>query len=1018
LANELYIITSFVVHFSYQMPLRINIQPKTEDARGRVRQKVFQSLGLSGKLTQVSIVDSYSTDARLTPKQAAAAVKLLTNKILEKGSIKTLAPKKFNWAIEISFLPGVTDNVGNTAKETLEDGLKKKFKPNEGVYSSQVLFLAGKLTENDVKKIADSLYNPLIQKVEIKDFKVFRKQKGFGPNIPKVHLASGQKVLTVNLNIPDEELAVLGRQGILDPQGFRRGPLSLDVDSLKVIRNYFHKLGRKPTDAELESLAQTWSEHCKHTIFADPLDELDEGIYKTYIKRATETVRKQKGKDDFCVSVFKDNSGGIDFDENFLVTHKVETHNSPSALDPFGGAITGIVGVNRDALGFGKGAKPVINFYGYCFADPRDKSELYRDQDKIQKMLSAKRIMEGVIAGVNAGGNQSGIPTPQGFLCFDPRFRGKPLVFVGTVGLIPKKIHGKPGHEKRARPGDLIVMAGGRVGLDGIHGATFSSETLSSGSPATAVQIGDPITQKKMSDALVKEARDLELYDSITDDGAGGLSSSVAEMAEQSGGCEVNLDKVPVKYPGLQPWQIWISESQERMTLAVPPKKWKKFARLMKKRGVEATVIGKFTDSGKCIVKYGRKTVIDLDMDFLHNGRPIKYQVSSSKYQTEKQAAPVPSKNDDTDRSRASSKIFQSFNLSILNLLRQPNIASFGFISEQYDHEVQGGSVTKPLQGRGRVNADASVTRPVLDSKKGVVLSQGILPWYSDISTYHMAAAAIDTAIRAAVAAGADPDKLALLDNFCWYSGNEPESLAKLKDAAKACYDYAVAFGAPFISGKDSMFNDFKGFDEKGKPVKISVPPTLLISAIGVMDDAEKAVTIDAKFADDAIYLLGETNNELGASEYEKMMNMDLDTDVPHVNAAKNLKLYRALSRAIKKEMLASAISLGRGGLAVALAKTAMAGELGVNVDLGRLPGNAKEYHHKLFSESQGRILVTVNPKFTKEFEKLMQGNPIARIGSVTEKKEIAIKDENGKKIADVKLSDALKAYRETFKDY
>ena len=331
------------------------------------------------------------------------------------------------------------------------------------------------------------------------------------------------------------------------------------------------------------------------------------------------------------MSVFKDNSGGIVFDDQYIVTHQVETHNSPSALDPFGGSITGIVGVNRDALGFGLGARPIANVYGFCVGDPEETSVLYRDKALTQPLLPARRILEGVIKGINHGGNQSGIPTPLGFVAVDPRYRGKPLVFAGTVGLIPRKMHGKKMSEKRARVGDYIVMTGGHVGLDGIHGATFSSEVLAEGSPATAVQIGDPITQKKMSDAIVREARDAGLYSSITDNGAGGISCSVAEMAKECGGCVVDLEKVPLKYPGLAPWQIWISESQERMTLAVPPRSWRALKKIFDRHGVEASVIGSFTSAKRCVVRYRGKRIMDIEMKFLHDGRPVTIQKSTKK---------------------------------------------------------------------------------------------------------------------------------------------------------------------------------------------------------------------------------------------------------------------------------------------------------------------------------------------------------------------------------------------------
>ncbi|MCX6794350.1 MAG: AIR synthase-related protein, partial [Candidatus Gottesmanbacteria bacterium] len=594
-------------------------------------------------------------------------------------------------------------------------------------------------------------------------------------------------------------------------------------------------------------------------------------------------------------------------------------------LDPFGGAVTGIVGVNRDTIGFGLGAKPILNTYGFCLADPARNVPLYKGAGKTQPMLSARRIFDGVVAGVNSGGNCSGIPTPQGFLYFDPRYRGKPLVFVGTIGLIPEKEKGKKLYVKKARPGDCIVMAGGRVGLDGIHGATFSSEALSAGSPATAVQIGDPITQKKLSDAIVKEARDLGLYTSITDNGAGGLSCSVAEMAKESGGCIVHLEKVPLKYQGLAPWQIWISESQERMTLSVPKKSWKRFSSLMKDRAVEATVIGTFTRSGKCVVRYKNKTVMDVDMHFLHDGFPKEHLHSK----------PVIRKHSEPDY-----KEKLSYTSGFLQLIGRKNISGFSFLSQQYDHEVQGSSVTKPLQGRGRVNADATVSRPVLSCQKGLVLSSGLASSYGDIDMYASVAAAIDTAVCACVVAGADPDRIAILDNFCWCNGRDPERLYELKRAAHACYDTAVAYGTPFISGKDSMYNDFVGFDASDKPVTISIPPTVLISALGILDDCAAAMTLDAKIPGDSVYVLGDTFDELGGSEWYAQLGA-VGNLVPRVRPAKHIRLYRTYYTLLKHNLLVSGKSVGRGGLAVALAKTALGGLLGMNLVLKTLPGNA-----------------------------------------------------------------------------
>jgi phosphoribosylformylglycinamidine synthase len=981
---------------------RIEIGSKVADARAGVRKRKLISLGF-GTIKNIHLIDVYTIDKDFSLPDLNKIASVLANPVTQISSVnKPLHPANFSCAIETGFLPGVTDNVAGTAKEIIEDLLKIKFKTGEGVYTSRLMFIEGAIGQKDADTIAGNLINPLIQRVHLKKRGQFVKDKGMDRIAPRVKLDKKIKVDTVNLDVEDEELVKIGKMGIKNSDGGRRGPLALDITYMKTIRKYFKKLGRNPTDVELESIAQTWSEHCKHTIFADPIDEIKEGLFKTYIKAATDKIRKIKGKNDFCVSVFKDNSGAIEFDQDYLITHKVETHNSPSALDPYGGAITGICGVNRDAIGFGKGAKPIINTYGFCFADPKIKSPLYKGADFTQKMLSPSRIMTGVIEGVNSGGNCSGIPTPQGFVVFDDRYQGKPLVFVGTVGIIPKKTNGKLNYVKKAIAGDLIVMIGGRVGQDGIHGATFSSEALDSGSPATAVQIGDPITQKKLSDAVVKEARNMNLYNSITDNGAGGLSCSVAEMAKESGGCEVALEKVPLKYPGLEPWKIWVSESQERMTLAVPKNKWLRFSNLMKRRGVEATIIGKFTASGSCLVRYKGKVVMDVDMKFLHDGLPPRPMKTALNPPVNKEPL---------------IKIKANLNQDLVKILSRPNIAGFEFISTQYDHEVQGGSVIKPLQGRGRVNGDTTVVKPVLASKKGVVISQGILPQYSNIDTYHMAASVIDTAIRNAVSTGGNIESLALLDNFCWCSSNDPARLGQLKRAAKACYDCAIGYETPFISGKDSMFNDFKGYDRMGQPIKISVPPTLLVSSIGVIDDIEKTVSIDLKMPGDLIYILGETDDELGGSEYFVMYKA-VGNHVPKVDAVKNKKLYKVFYQSVKKGLIASAISVNRGGLTVAIAKTAIAGMLGVDISVDNLPGTASRDDYSLFSESQGRIFVSINPKNKIEFERMIKNHPFALIGKVTDNSRIVIKGKKGKTIIDLDIKKALKAYKKTFKDY
>ncbi|MEI7709174.1 MAG: AIR synthase-related protein [bacterium] len=925
--------------------------------------------------------DSYVFDSNLSKIDLIRLAEALTNPILEKYFIdESPIVGDFSYAIEVGFLPGVTDNVAHTVKEIAIDLLKLEKDFNLQIYTSKIFFVKSKSFE-DANKYAMTLFNPLIERAHIVSIKSAKID--FPLEIPKVSLKDKKDVTAVLLNVGDEELIKIGKEGVADQDGSRRGPLALDLSSMQAIAAYFKKLKRNPTDIELESLAQTWSEHCKHTIFANPINDIKDGLYKTYIKGATNLIRKEKQKkgEDFCVSVFSDNAGGIVFDEDYLITHKVETHNSPSALDPFGGAITGIVGVNRDTIGFGLGAKPVANAYGFCFGMPEDEHPIFRDKALTQKMLSPKRIMDGVIKGINVGGNCSGIPTLSGFIKFDHRYKGKPLVFAGTVGLIPRKIGKKLSHEKAAQVGDYVVVVGGRVGLDGIHGATFSSVTMDSSSPATAVQIGDPITQNKLSDAIVKEARDMDLYTSTTDNGAGGISCSVAEMAKECGGVKVDLSKVPLKYPGLQPWQIWISESQERMTLSVPKKNWEVFKKLMESRGVEAVVIGEFSNSGKVVVEWEGKVIMDLEMEFLHNGLPKHHLHTTPTTQTHDEPKNY--------KGLPSVKILEK-------LLADKNISGFSFISEQYDHEVQASSVLKPLSGAGRINTDAQVFKPVLNSNKGVVLSSALYPSYGDISTYHMAACALDTTVRNIVAAGGSLKNLAILDNFCWCSSNDPKRLYQLVEAVKACYDYAVGYGTPFISGKDSMFNDFKGYDEKGNPIAISIPPTLLISGISVMPDLNKTVSPEFKNAGDTIYLLGETHDELGGTEYSKLLGA-VGNNVPKVNLEKNKQTYLALEKIIQKELVASSLSVTSGGLGIALAKASVGGNIGCSISLDQIESKALSIDAKLFSESQGRILVSVSPKNAKAFKKACAGVYLVELGKVEKNGKFVIFDGKNK---------------------
>jgi len=588
-----------------------------------------------------------------------------------------------------------------------------------------------------------------------------------------------------------------------------------------------------------------------------------------------------------------------------------------------------------------------------------------------------------------------------GSIVFDERYVGKPLVYCGTCGIMPRSIGGKPSHVKEARPGDVVVMVGGRIGKDGIHGATFSSEELHEASPTSAVQIGDPITQKRMTDFLLR-ARDRGLYTAITDNGAGGLSSSVGEMAKEPGGCEIHLDRSPLKYPGLDPWEILVSESQERMTLAVPPDKLAEFLKLAEKMDVEATQVGQFTDSGVFHCLWNGETVAYLAMGFFHEGVPKMDLKARWKHPH----------NPEPDFSQP-----EDLTATLEGMLSRLNICSKESVIRQYDHEVQGGSTIKPLVGENADGpGDAAVIRPLLDSCKGIVVSSGICPRYSDIDTYPMMACAIDEAVRNNVAVGGDPARMVGLDNFCWpdpvQSEKTPDGeykLAQLVRANKALYAYTIAYNVPCISGKDSMKNDLMA-----GAVKISVPPTVLFSVLGKIEDVRKAVTMDCKAPGDLVYCLGMTHEELGGSEYFAMRG-SIGNQVPQVRAEEAKGLYQRLHAAIMEGTVASCHDCSDGGLGIALAESAFAGGFGMEVDLGKIPAEGIERDdYLLFSESQSRFVVTINPEKKDAFLSIMKGITLGEIGKVTKGKEFIVIGLKGKKIIQADIYKLKAAWQRT----
>lgn len=734
--------------------------------------------------------------------------------------------------------------------------------------------------------------------------------------------------------------------------------LALARDEMLAIKDYFRDRKRNPTDVELETIAQTWSEHCKHKTLTGLIEyeensnkELISNLLKNTVMKATNELNKK-----WCLSVFKDNAGIISFDDKYAIAFKVETHNHPSALEPYGGAGTGIGGVIRDILGVGLGAKPILNTDVFCFGMP---DAPFR---KIPKgVLHPKRIMKGVVAGVRDYGNRMGIPTASGAVLFDERYTSNPLVYCGTVGIMPRDKC-----KKEVSAGDLILAVGGRTGRDGIHGATFSSLSLEENIEASVVQIGNPIIEKKITETIL-QARDKGLYKAITDCGAGGFSSAVGELGEDCG-AKVYLDRAPLKYAGLLPWEIWVSEAQERMVLAVPPKNLEAILKIFKSEDVEAAVIGAFTDDRKLTLYYKDKMVCNLDMEFLHEGVPKIKRKAVWK-----------------DRDYPEPEIRQKKNYTedLKKILSSLNVCSKEWVIRQYDHEVQGASVLKPLQGSANDGpGDACVIRPIPDSPSGIAVSNGINPKYGDIDTYWMAASSIDEALRNIVSVGGDIRYTALLDNFCWGSTKDPAQIGSLVRAARACYDMAKGFEVPFISGKDSLNNEY--VDEKGN--NLSIPPTLLISAVAIIKDLRKTISMDIKEKGGLIYIVGLTKDELGGSHYYAIHNF-IGSNVPRVNAAKAKKLMLALNEAIRKGLVRACHDCSEGGLAAACAEMAFAGGLGMEINLKRVPAELFRDDKILFSESNSRFIVEIKAKDKKAFEDCLKGNNFAQIGKVIQKK-------------------------------
>jgi phosphoribosylformylglycinamidine synthase len=985
---------------------RVEIEARPELADALAVETVARlAAWLSLRPARVRTRKVFHLDFGLGDDEATQVLDSLVDPVAEVGALGNL-PDALHageqpWVLSVGFLPGVTDSVGKSVALAAEDRLGRALSGR--VYSSVQYSFWG-LDEAQVQAAADQLlYNPMIQRAHLE-----RAPRELDLTVPSAGTGAAPKVEPVKLlDASDEELLRLSKDGML----------ALSLAEMQAIQAHYREQGRDPWDAELECLAQTWSEHCKHKIFASPIDyvdpdgqqqRLDRGLFRTYIRGATEKVaadRKQAGLDDdgaFLVSVFHDNAGVVRFTGDDHLVYKVETHNSPSALDPYGGAMTGIVGVNRDSFGTGLGADLLTNVWGYCLGDPRYDGKLPKG------LMHPRRIRDGVHRGVIDGGNQSGIPYSRGFELFDDRYAGKPLVYCGTVAVMPVETAGRPTHEKRTAVGDKVVMIGGRIGKDGIHGATFSSVELDESAPVQAVQIGDPITQKMMFDMLA-EARDRGLYSGMTDNGAGGLSSSVGEMAEATGGACIDLAKAPVKYPGLDPWEILISEAQERMSVAIPPDKLDAFLELARRREVEASVLGEFTDDGYFDVRYGDTQVARLSLEFMHSGVPLP--VLSARWDPPKTPGPT------ADQAAAladASRIGDH----LLALLARPSLSSDEDRARNYDHEVKGLSVIKPFLGKGGdVPATATVMRARHGRSEGVVLGEGIHPFYGDVDADAMARACVDEAVRRVLCAGARMDRLSALDNFCWpdpiVSDKTPDGEHKLAQLVRCCqglYSACVAYGLPLISGKDSMKND-----ANIGGVKISIPPTLLVSVMGQMRDVAGSLSLEPRAVNDVIYVLGHTGGHLGGSELARLLGVHVDS-VATTDVEANASRYKAFVAVRDSGLVRSAHAVTRGGLLVALSHMAMASELSIDVDLAGL-GSELGSAQLAFSESTGRILVTVRPEDVDQFETALAEHPVYRLGEVKPGSDgqgsVVVRNGSGDKLADVTTQALRAAFKE-----
>ena len=943
------------------MPLRVTVTSHS-DPEGEAIVSAAPLVGVNGLADcRVSRIYHLDTPDPLDRNDIDRLCReVLVDPVVAEYSIGD-APVAVGRAIEVAALPGVTDI---EARE-LERAAQQLQIADLQVSTAVRYDLIGDLDDRAVAVISRRLLaNDTIE----------QSHEGTLPPTFAAQADAHCKVESVPLtHLSDSELATLSSQRLL----------SLDVEEMRAIQRYFDDLGRSPTDAELETLAQTWSEHCVHKTFRAAIDlthiTADGRSTVSHHDGLLAALREVTEELDpwWLRSAFVDDAGIVAFDDRFDLAFKVETHNHPSALEPFGGANTGVGGVVRDILGVS--ARPIACTNVLCFG-PVDLP----DERLVAGVLHPRRIRDGVVEGIADYGNKLGLPTVNGAVVYDEGYIGNPLVYCGALGLL---VNGS--HPSAAQLGDRVVSIGGRVGRDGIHGATFSSATMDAStvdSVGAAVQIGDPITEKGCIE-VVERACAQGLYNAITDCGAGGFSSAVGEMGEELG-VEINLEGVRLKYPGLQPWEIWLSEAQERMVMAVPAESLPELQQLCDDWDVELTDLGSFSGTGDLVVRHGDTAVIDMSMDFLHNGLPRREMTA---VWVDPPSAAIDSPPVDE--------------ALLLALLAHPDVASKEDIVRRYDHEVRAGTVVRPLVGRNADGpADAAVLKPLgtQHTPAAVVLSNGLCPRVGEHDPYAMALAALDEAVRNLVAVGGDPDRVALLDNFCWGDPTKSDRLGGLVRAVQGCADGARRYAMPFISGKDSLFNEFEG-----RPV----PGTLLISALGLVPDLNRAIDSAGMNIGDDLWLVGRGSGALGGSVADALYSLGA-TDVPEP-LEDPLPRYRAVHSAIAAGLVSAAHDCSDGGIAVAAAEMAIAARHGVSLEV---PADGCDAFTALTNEGPGRLVLAANRR-NREALGEMLGVHGRRVGEVTAERRISLQvrgadgDPAEASAVSVDVQDAVRAF-------